>query len=311
MWKDKKIVVFGVGGVGGYFGGLLAKKGLNVTFIARGESLNIMKRKGLRVESVDGDFIINPVQVTDNPSEIGPVSLVMVCVKAPQVSEVVHLLKPLIGEETIILPLQNGVDTPSQLIEIYGLKNVVGGLCKVLSFKAGSGHIRHLGVSIIEFGEMEAKISSRVKELKDMFTSAGITAITHDDFPVALWAKMALICALGGVTAVTRSSIGTIRSLPETREMLEKSMLETVHVAQKLGINLSERIVDTMMGMLDGIPEESTTSLQRDIMEGRPSELHFLVGSIAKSGEKVGISVPINRFIYHSLLPMEIKAREK
>ncbi len=311
MWKDKKIVVFGVGGVGGYFGGLLAKKGLNVTFIARGESLDIMKRKGLRVESVDGDFVINPVQVTDNPSEIGPVSLVMVCVKAPQVSEVVHLLKPLIDEETIILPLQNGVDAPSQLIEIYGLKNVVGGLCKVVSFKAGSGHIRHLGVSIIEFGEMEAKISSRVKELKDLLTSAGITAIAHDDFPVALWTKMAFICALGGVTAVTRSSIGTIRSLPETREMLEKSMLETVQVAQKLGMNLSERIVDTMMEWLDGIPEESTTSLQRDIMEGRPSELHFLVGSVAKSGEKVGINVPINRFIYHSLLPMEMRTQEK
>lgn len=186
MWKDKKIVVFGVGGVGGYFGGLLAKKGLIVTFIARGESLDIMKRKGLRVESVNGDFVINPVQVTDNPSEIGPVNLVMVCVKAPQVIEVAHLLKPLIDEETIILPLQNGVDAPSQLIEIYGQKNVVGGLCKVVSFKAGSGHIRHLGVSIIEFGEMEAKISSRIKELKDLLTFAGITAIAHDDFPVAL-----------------------------------------------------------------------------------------------------------------------------
>ena len=122
---------------------------------------------------------------------------------------------------------------------------------------------------------------------------------------------MSFMCALGGVTAVTRSSIGTIRSLPETREMIEKSMLETVQVAQKLGMNMSERIVDTMMEWLDGIPEESTTSLQRDIMEGRPSELHFLVGSITKSGEKVGINVPINRFIYHSLLPMEMRTQEK
>ena len=122
---------------------------------------------------------------------------------------------------------------------------------------------------------------------------------------------MAFICALGGVTAVTRSSIGTIRSLPETREMLEKSMLETVQVAQNLGVNLSGRVVDTMMGWLDGFSEESTTSLQRDIMEGRPSELHFLVGSVAKSGEKVDINVPINRFIYHCLLPMEMRTKEK
>ncbi len=311
MWMDKKIVVYGVGGVGGYFGGLLAKKGLNVTFIARGESLDIMKRKGLRVESVDGDFVINPVQVTDNPSEVGPVSLVMVCVKAPQVNEVAHLMKPLVDEKTIILPLQNGVDAPSQLIEIYGKKNVVGGSCKVISFKAGFGHIRHLGVSIIEFGEMESKISPRVEELNKLLTSAGITAIAHDDFPVALWTKMAFMCALGGVTAVSRSPVGTIRSLPETREMVEKSMKETVQVAQKLGVNLSERIVDTMMGWLDVMPEESTTSLQRDIMEGKPSELHFLVGSIVKFGEKIGIHVPTNRFIYHSLLPMELGTGQK
>jgi 2-dehydropantoate 2-reductase len=311
MWKNKKIVVYGVGGVGGYFGGLLAKKGFNVTFIARGETLEIMKHKGLRVESVDGDFVIHPVQVTDNPSEVGPVSLVMVCVKAPQVNEVGQLMKPLIDEETIILPLQNGVNAPSQLIEIHGQKNVVGGLCKVLSFKEGPGHIRHLGVSMIEFGEMKAKISPRIEELKELFTSAGITAITHEDFPVALWAKMALICALGGVTAVTRSPVGTIRSLHETREMLVKSMQETVQVAQKLGVNLSERVVDAMMGGVDTIPEVSTTSLQRDIMQGIPSELDFLVGSIAKIGEEIGIDVPINRFIYHSLLPMEMKAREK
>jgi 2-dehydropantoate 2-reductase len=186
---------------------------------------------------------------------------------------------------------------------------VVGGLCKVLSFKAGPGHIHHLGVSIIEFDEMEAKISHRVKELRDLLSSAGITAIAHDDFPVALWIKMAFICAVGGVTAVTRSPVGTIRSLSETRELIERSLQETVRVAQKLGVNLPEHIVDTIIGWVDGMPD-STTSLQRDIMEGRPSELHFLVGSVASFGEKLGIDVPINRFIYHSLLPIELNARK-
>ncbi|MHA2362849.1 MAG: 2-dehydropantoate 2-reductase [Candidatus Hodarchaeales archaeon] len=312
MWKDKKIVIFGVGGVGGYFGGLLAEKGLDVTFIARGESANVMKSKGLRVESVNGDFVINPVQVTDNPSEIGPVSLVMVCVKAPQVNEVAQLIKPLVDDNTIILPLQNGIDAPSQLIEVYGKKNVIGGICKILSTKVGPGHIRHSGVSIIDFGEMDEPASSRVEDLKDMLTYAGIDAVVHNDFRKAQWAKMILVSALSGVTAVTRSTAGTIRSIPETREMLVRAMRETFLVAQGLGVNLPESIVDNILkNAVDYVPEDTTTSMQRDIMEGKPSELHFQVGSVVRIGEEIGVEVPVNRFLYHSLLPMELRARGK
>lgn len=310
MWNDKKIVVIGVGGVGGYFGGRLAEKGLDVTFIARGESLNILKRHGLQVESIDGDFVINPIKVTDKPFEIGPVHLVLVCVKAPQVHEVAKLISPLVAEHTMILPLQNGVDAPSQLSKVYGVKHVLGGLCKILSFKLEPGRIRHTGVSIIELGEINDPISPRVEEIKDLLTYAGIKAIIHDDFSVALWTKMAFICAISAVSSVTRSTIGTIRSLPETREMLIQSMRETIQVAQGLGINLSVSLIETMMSWTDSIPETSTTSMQRDIMAEKPSELHFQVGSIVKIGGELGVKTPVNRFLYHSLLPMELDARK-
>ncbi|MFW9992076.1 MAG: 2-dehydropantoate 2-reductase [Candidatus Odinarchaeota archaeon] len=311
MWTDKKIVVVGVGGVGGYFGGLLAKKGLNVTFIARGESLDVMKRKGLRVESVNGDFVINPVQVTDSYSDVGPASLVLVCVKTPQVDEVARLIKPLVDEHTVILPLQNGVDAPSQLIAIHGKKNVLGGSCKVLSFKVEPGHIRHSGVSIVDLGEMDGPVSSRVEEVRDLLAYAGIDAFAHDDFPTVLWTKMVFICATSGVSAVTRSTLGTIRSLPETREILVQSMQETVQVARGLGADLPDSTVDTLMQWTDSVPEDTMTSMQRDIMEGKPSELHYQVGAVVRYGEEIGIETPVNRFLYHSLLPMELRAAKK
>jgi 2-dehydropantoate 2-reductase len=308
--SSKKIVIFGTGGIGGYFGGLLANKGLNVTFIARGEHLQAMKEKGLRVESVDGDFLVNPVQVTDDPTTVGPVDLVILCVKTPQVKEVALLIKPLIKENTVILPLQNGVDAPRILIDAFGKTKVLGGLCKVLSHKFGPGHIRHFGVSQIELGEMDSPITPRVETIKDLLTFAGIDVVIHDDFPTALWNKMVMICGWGGVTAVTRSSLGAIRSIPETREMIEKSMHETIQIAQGLGIKVSDNIVNTYMKVTDNLPHETTTSLQRDIIIGKPSELDFLLGSIVRYGKELGVNTPINSYLYYSLLPQEMEARK-
>jgi 2-dehydropantoate 2-reductase len=257
---------------------------------------------------VDGDFLVNPIQATDDPATIGPVDLVMVCVKVPHVKEVAKLIKPLIKENTVILPLQNGVESPTILTEAYGKTKVLGGLCKVLSHKAGPGHIRHSGVSQIELGEMDGPVSPRVETIEDLLTFAGINVVTHNDFPIALWSKMVMICGWGGVTAVTRSSLGAIRSIPEIREMLEKSMRESVLVAQGLGIKVSNNIVDAYMKVTDNLPHETTTSLQRDIMSGKPSELNFLLGSVVRYGKELGINTPINNFIYYSLLPQEKEA---
>ncbi|MHA1983666.1 MAG: ketopantoate reductase family protein [Candidatus Hodarchaeales archaeon] len=310
-YSNKKIVIFGTGGIGGYFGGLLANKGLNVTFVARGEHLETMKNNGLRVDSVDGDFLVNPVQAIDDRTTIGQVDLIMVCVKSPQVKEVATLIKPLVNENTLILPLQNGVEAPRILIEAFSKTNVIGGLCKVLSHKVGPGHIRHSGFSVIELGEMDGPVSTRIEAIKEILTFAGINVVTHDDFPTALWNKMVMICGWGGVTAVTRSSLGVIRSIPETREMIEKSMYESVQVAQGLGINVSDKIVEAYMNATDSLPYDTTTSLQRDIMTGKPSELEFLLGSIVRYGKELEINTPINNFLYYSLLPQEREARRK
>ena len=311
MSKDKKIAVVGVGGVGGYFGGLLAKSGFNVTFFARGSNFKALKENGLVIESVNGNFEINPVQVSNNTSEIGQVELILLCVKSYQVEEVMSSIKPLVGEKTAILPIQNGIDAPNQLAKYFDEKNVLSGSCKIMSHQTSPGKIKHDGAGVIEFGEFKGPITSRVLEIKEILESAGIKAIPYDDVRIPLWSKMIFACPLSGLNSITRSTIGEIRSIPETRELLFKAMGEILNVAHKLGIGLKDNLPELLLGGIDGLKHNFTTSMALDIKHGKPSELHYQVGAISRIGMELGIETPINTFIYYSLLPLEIKARKK
>ena len=158
-----RIAIFGTGSVGGYFGGRLAQAGEDVVFIARGENLKALRTQGLKVESTKGDFVIHPVQASEDPYEVGIVDAVLVGVKAWQVPEAAQAIRPLIGPESIVVPLQNGVEAPSQLAEALGTEHVLGGLCGLISMMAGPGHIRHVGVDpFISFGELDNRVSARV-----------------------------------------------------------------------------------------------------------------------------------------------------
>lgn len=310
MWENKKIVIVGVGGVGGYFGGKLAQQGLNVTFIARSETLEVMKREGLRIDSPDGDFVINPVKVTDNPQEIGFADLVIIGVKTPQLREISEAIKPLVSDETIILPLQNGVEAHSILMEVHDRKNVIGGLAMIISMKVGPGHIRNMvSGPRIEFGEIDGILSTRVNDLKDLLDYVGIDNVAHANVLPAIWIKMVFGTALHGVATITRSPFGVIRSLPETRKMLERSMQEIINVSDRVGVTLPDNLIENNMKLIDTRPENLTTSMQRDIMNGRPSELDFIVGAVVRLGKENDVETPVNTFIYNSLLPMEMKAR--
>ncbi|MHA2092133.1 MAG: ketopantoate reductase family protein [Candidatus Kariarchaeaceae archaeon] len=313
MWENKKITVVGVGGVGGYFGGYLAEKGLDVTFIARGKTLESMKQFGLRVDSDDRNFVVNPVKVTDNPSEVGTVDLVLVCVKAPQLREVADAIKPMVGEHTMILPLQNGVEAHSILMEVHDRKNVLGGLAKILSNIVTPGHIQSHGSFLpsIEYGELDGGLSPRIQELKEMMDYVGINSIAHEDVLQAIWLKMIFGTSLHGVATITRSPFGVFRSVPESRKMVQQSFQEIADVATAVGIQLPEDVVENNMKILEILPADSTTSMQRDIMQGKPSELGFLVGAVVRIGKENSVETPLNNFIYSSLLPMELKAQGK
>jgi len=306
-----RIAVFGTGGVGGYFGGRLAQAGEDVVFIARGRHLEAMRRDGLRVESVDGDFAVHPVEATEDPREAGPADAVLLGVKAWQVKEAGRALPPLLGAGGFVVPLQNGVEAADELAAEVGPERVVGGLCKIVSFVVGPGRIRHAGVAPrIEFAERDGRRSDRVERLRAAFEkAAGLSVATPSDIAAALWEKFLFIAPLSGVGAVTRMPAGPVRSVPESREMLETAMREVFDLARARGIGLRKDAVARTMSYVDGLPADSTASMQRDILEGRPSELDYQTGAIVRLARECRVPVPVNEFIYRSLLPGERRAR--
>lgn len=305
-----RIAMFGTGGAGGYFGARLAQAGEHVIFIARGDHFRAIRENGLRVDSVDGDFVVKPALVTDDPAKAGAVDVVFVGVKAWQVPEAAQAIRPLVGPQTFVVPLQNGVEAPEQLAEILGQERVVGGLAKVLSLIAGPGRIRHLGgPASITFGELHHRPSERTRRLRDILSRSGITAEIPPDIHVALWEKFLFIVPLGGVGAVTRATVGTLRTLPETRRMLEEGMREIRNVANGHGIPLGEELVARTMAFVDSLPPEGTSSMQRDILAGKPSELESWNGAVVRLGRQVGVDTPLHDFLYRSLLPQERRAR--
>jgi len=305
-----RIAVFGTGAVGGYFGGRLAQAGEDVVFIARGEHLRAMLMQGLQVDSIKGDFVVKPVHVTDDPAEVGKVDVVLVGVKAWQVLEAAQAMHPLVGPETFVVPLQNGVEAPSQLAAVLSSQHVLGGLAKIISFIAGPGHIRHLGAEpYVAFGELDNRVSERGERLRQAFVRAGVRVEIPPDIQAALWDKFLFVVSLGGVGAVTRAPIGVMRSVPETRQILEQAMREIFNVARARGITLPQDIIGKTMAFVNSLPPIGTTSLQRDIIEGKPSELDAWNGAVVRLGQEVRVITPLHSFIYHSLLPLELRAR--
>jgi 2-dehydropantoate 2-reductase len=305
------IAVFGTGAAGGYFGGRLAEAGEDVRFIARGAHLAAMRAHGLRVDSVAGDFRLDPVRVTDDPAEAGPVDVVLVGVKAWQVLEAAESMRPLLGERTFVVPLQNGIEAPDQLAAVLGPERVLGGLCSILASLDGPGRIRHMGVTpTIAFGELDGSKSARAEALRDAFArTRGVTVDVPADVRAAMWNKFLFIAALSGVGAVTRAPAGVIRSVPETRGLLREALEEIYSLARRARIALPADTVERTLAFIDGLPPDGTASMQRDVLAGRPSELEAQVGAVVRLGERLGVEVPVHRTIYAALLPQERSAR--
>lgn len=306
-----KIAIFGTGGVGGYFGGRLAQAGQDVTFVARGKHLEAIRSSGLKVSSIHGDFVIHPAQATDSTENLGVVDLVILAIKAWQLESSIEQLKLLVGENTAILPLLNGMEHIDILLSTFGKKNVVGGLCRISTFIAGAGHINHKGVNpYIAFGELGNSKSERIEKIYKMFSSLeNISAEIPNDINVAMWEKFVFISSTSGVGAIARKPIDEYRATPELRSMLINSMQETVQVANARGVLLSENLVDEIMQRIDGAPKGMLASMQKDMMEGRPSELDNQIGAVIRMGQALNVSTPTHKKIYAELLPLEQKAR--
>ena len=297
-----RIAVFGTGGVGGYFGGRLAQSGEDVTFIARGEHLRAIKANGLKVDSTDGDFLIHPARATDDIGEVGETDLVILGVKAWQVPEAARAIKPLVGPNTTVLPLQNGVDAVSQLVEELGAHNVIGGLCRIASFVVGPGHIRHAGFTpSIIIGELDNRRTDRITTIENAFKRAGLEITVAQDIQVALWTKFLFIASFSGVGAMANAPAGVTRSDPKWRTQMLKAMKEIYALAHARGIKLPQDSIATVMAAVDALPEDATSSMQRDIAAGKPSELESQNGAVVRMARESDVDVPTHELIYRSL----------
>ncbi|MFI2741340.1 ketopantoate reductase family protein [Zhouia sp. PK063] len=305
-----KIVVYGLGGVGGFFGGKLAKAGNDVTFIARGNHLKAIKKNGLQVKSIDGDFVIHPEKITDNIAEVALADLILLSVKSWQIPEIAHQLKLILNENSAVLPLQNGADNVEKLLAVLPKKNVLGGVCKIYSKKEADGVINHFGVPPeIIFGELTNEKTKRILEIQKIFEKAGFLGSISDNIQKAIWKKFMFITTVSGLGGLTRVSIGAVREESYLYEILQKTALEIKAIANAKEILISDEDVEALFKFINSQPYHATASTQRDIMEGRPSELENFNGYIVNEGKRLGIPTPVNEFIYHCLLPMEELAR--
>lgn len=308
-----RIAIVGAGGVGGYLAARLAQAGCPVAVVARGAHLQAIRAAGLQLTSVAGDFLARDLEATDAPAQIGPVDAIFVCTKAWQVPAAAAALAPMLGPDTLVVPLQNGVEAADQLATVVGPQRVLGGLFRIVSFLDGPGRVRHAGLEPqMEFGERDGRRTDRVGALLAQFERVfGIQVAVPDSIEAALWEKFLFIAPVSGVGATTRVPIGEFRAIAQTRGMLELAMHEVAALARARGVPLAEGAIERTLRFVDNLPPTATTSMQRDLMEGRPSELEAQSGAVVRLARAAGLAVPVNECLYRALLPAELRARRQ
>ncbi len=299
-----RIVVIGAGGTGGYFGGLLARAGEDVIFVARGRQLEALQEGELTVKSrLVGTFSVR-VRATDNPEEIGPVDLMLVCVKMYDVAAASKGLHALIGPETVVLPIQNGIEVAGLLSDEVGAQHLVGGVAYVTSQIESPGVIAQTGGGgSIELGELDGGQSERTRRVQEVLQHAGIPTKLPDDIRVSLWAKFLFICAVSGITALTRLPVGQLLAYTETSDLIRAVMQEGESLARSYSIALPEDVVERQMAVLQSFPPQAMGSMAFDLLAGRRLEIDALNGTMVRLGKEQGLSLPCNAVIYAALKP--------
>jgi len=298
-----KIVMMGSGGVGGFFGGRLAKAGYDVTFIARGKHLAAMRENGLTIESkAQGDIHIPKVNATDDPAKVGVADLVILSVKLWDTEDAARAILPMIGPDTGVLSLQNGVIKDDILKSVLDEKHVMGGVGYVATHISRPGVIDQVGtMQRIIVGEYDGRESQRVKFLHKALLDAGVTAELSADVRRSIWEKYVFLVGLSGTTTTMRTTLGPIRSNPQTRAFLLDVMREVVAVGRALGVALAEDFAEQRLKFADGLPVDMTSSMHHDLERGNRLEVEWLSGGVVKLGQKAGVPTPCNRAIWDVL----------
>ena len=294
-----RIAVYGAGGVGGYFGGRLAQAGSDVHLIDRGAHLQALRERGLRVQSVKGDFTVQ-VPATDDPAEVGPCDVVLFCVKAFDTEPAACGLGPLLGEATAVLSLQNGVDNEEKLARAPGPDHVMGGAAFIFAGKAGPGVIVHTGgPTSLTFGELDGRVSERARRMLECCRRAGFAAELSTTIKTVLWAKFAFICAQAGMTAAVRLPIGEVRTVDATWAGFRRLVAEVAAVAEADGSPIPAAAQERALTLALGVEPGSFSSLHDDLVA-----LH---GLVVRRAAEHGVPVPMSEAVYAILKPWALR----
>ncbi len=301
-----KIAVLGAGGVGGYFGARLAAAGHDVGFIARGAHLGAMRRDGLRILSPLGDLTLNPLRASDSAAglraDFGVPDLVMFCVKLYDVESAANGLKPLLGPETCVLALQNGVDAEGRLAKTVGAEKVTGGVAYISSTIEAPGLIRHFNrAAKLSFGEMDGSLSPRLQRFHAACADAGFDAELVPDIERALWEKFVFLASFAGLTSLTRKPIGPILADADVKALLTDAFREAMAVAAARGVTLPPSLLPRQLAALASVDPEMRASMARDLENGNRIEIEGLSGALVRLGVAAGVPTPVHRAIYAGL----------
>ena len=298
-----RIVVMGTGGTGGYFGAKLARAGTDVTFVARGAHLEAIRSEGLRVKSAaDGEWVVRAPAV-DRLDGQPPADLVLFCVKSFDTESAAEVIRPVVGPETGVLSIQNGVDNEDVLAARLGAGCVMAGVAQVFATIAAPGVVTHTLLGRIIFGELDGRTSPRARAFLAECERAKIPAELSADMRRALWEKYVFLIAQSGMTALTRLPAGAIRRVPETRQMYRLLLEETAALGRASGVALGADVADRYLAMLDGLGAGAYTSLHFDLTHGKRLELEALHGHAVRLGQAHGIPTPTLFAVYAALRP--------
>jgi len=299
-----RIAIMGSGGVGGYYGARLAKAGHDVHFVARGAHAESMRMRGLLVRSDAGDLQLERVSVVEDPKEIGSADLVVIAVKLWDTDDAARAIVPLVGPDTTVISLQNGVEKDEVIAAIVGKEHLVGALTYIIARIVEPGVISQSGtLHRVIVGELGGGILPRADRIAAAFAEAGTDASASPDIRREIWQKFAFLSASSAVTAVTRLPMGAVRTNPATRAMLRDAIAEVVLVARAEGVAIGDDFVDAQLRFVDSLPPSGRASMANDLLRGGRLELDWLSGAVVRRGERVGVPTPVHRTLYAALAP--------
>ena len=298
-----RIVFFGAGGVGGYFGGRLAQAGVDVAFVARGVHLDALRRTGLRIVSPKGDAHLPRVQASADPADLGTADVVFLTVKMYDVDTAATQLRPLLAPGTLVVTLQNGVEATDMVARRVGREHVAGGVAYVAAVIAEPGLIRHTALDALIVGELDGAMSPRLLALRDAASAAGFTFTASEDIRVDLWSKFVRLSVFSSMTAATRSPLGVLRAQPALFALVEAAVDEAFAVGLAHGVALGPRVRDEVFAMYRSMPPQAKSSMLEDLERGRRLELPWLGGAVVRLGRDAGVPTPVHETIEKLLLP--------